>query len=207
MFKPVKTVILLSMLPLSALSFSAFASPVTLQATFDSQYNKYTGIGVLTFTYEDTTPADHIVGTTYPTGTYLNAVTSASFIFDNLSLTLNQTGINQIDVINDQGFTSLTVARIWLSFLDPSDTEYRIGFFISDSHHPTYDINLSNINGLQDSEGNTYLYAATDTSPYRVQSQNYIRQLSPLAPVPVPASLWLFGSGLLGLTGLSKRKK
>jgi hypothetical protein len=26
-------------------------------------------------------------------------------------------------------------------------------------------------------------------------------------PVPVPAALWLFGSGLLGLIGISRRKK
>ena len=28
-----------------------------------------------------------------------------------------------------------------------------------------------------------------------------------VAPVPVPAAVWLFGSGLLGLVGLARRKK
>ena len=28
-----------------------------------------------------------------------------------------------------------------------------------------------------------------------------------LAPVPIPAAAWLFGSGLLGLVGMARRKK
>ena len=28
-----------------------------------------------------------------------------------------------------------------------------------------------------------------------------------VTPVPVPAAVWLFGSGLLGLIGVAKRKK
>jgi hypothetical protein len=28
-----------------------------------------------------------------------------------------------------------------------------------------------------------------------------------VSAVPVPAAVWLFGSGLIGLTGLAKRKK
>lgn len=28
-----------------------------------------------------------------------------------------------------------------------------------------------------------------------------------LAPVPVPAAVWLFGSGLLGLVGVARNKK
>ena len=28
-----------------------------------------------------------------------------------------------------------------------------------------------------------------------------------LNPVPVPAAVWLFGSGLLGLVGIARRKK
>jgi PEP-CTERM motif len=28
-----------------------------------------------------------------------------------------------------------------------------------------------------------------------------------LTPVPVPAAVWLFGSGLLGLIGIARKKK
>ena len=27
------------------------------------------------------------------------------------------------------------------------------------------------------------------------------------SPVPIPASIWLFGSGLIGLVGIARRKK
>jgi len=37
-------------------------------------------------------------------------------------------------------------------------------------------------------------------------NSNELMQLS-IAAVPIPASLWLFGSGLLGLIGVAKRKK
>lgn len=36
-------------------------------------------------------------------------------------------------------------------------------------------------------------------------SQNF--SLTPVPAVPVPAAFWLFGSGLIGLTGLARRKK
>lgn len=32
-------------------------------------------------------------------------------------------------------------------------------------------------------------------------------QISGLTAIPVPAALWLFGSGLLGLIGVARRKK
>jgi hypothetical protein len=28
-----------------------------------------------------------------------------------------------------------------------------------------------------------------------------------VSPVPIPAAVWLFGSGLLGLVGMARRKK
>ncbi|MGB7934539.1 MAG: PEP-CTERM sorting domain-containing protein [Gammaproteobacteria bacterium] len=31
--------------------------------------------------------------------------------------------------------------------------------------------------------------------------------LSDVSAIPVPATVWLFGSGLLGLIGISRRKK
>jgi len=31
--------------------------------------------------------------------------------------------------------------------------------------------------------------------------------LAPMSPVPVPAAVWLFGSGLLGLAGFARRRK
>jgi hypothetical protein len=31
--------------------------------------------------------------------------------------------------------------------------------------------------------------------------------LTPVSVVPIPAAVWLFGSGLLGLTGLARKRK
>ena len=38
-------------------------------------------------------------------------------------------------------------------------------------------------------------------------SVTYTIQVESLAAVPVPAAVWLFGSGLLGLVGMARRKK
>ena len=48
--------------------------------------------------------------------------------------------------------------------------------------------------------------AITDTSGKCSSGLEPYLQIT-TAPVPVPAALWLFGSGLLGLIGVSKRKK
>jgi hypothetical protein len=42
-------------------------------------------------------------------------------------------------------------------------------------------------------------YVATDAAAYT--------SIGLAAPVPVPAAVWLFGSGLLGLVGVGRRKK
>lgn len=56
-----------------------------------------------------------------------------------------------------------------------------------------------------------YTYMGVDTSPF---SDSWFRQdgkttshISVYGAVPVPAAVWLFGSGLLGLVGISRRKK
>jgi len=38
-------------------------------------------------------------------------------------------------------------------------------------------------------------------------SQNYWLHLTPVSAVPVPAALWLFGSGLIALAGFARRRK
>lgn len=60
-------------------------------------------------------------------------------------------------------------------------------------------------------EGNL-MQSVTITSQTGMESFGGLRQIkqvevSGLTPVPLPASLWLFGSGLIGLTGLARRKR
>ena len=68
--------------------------------------------------------------------------------------------------------------------------------FFVDKYNGSYDI---------------YTYMGGDTSPF---SDSWFRQdgkttshLSVYGAVPVPAAVWLFGSGLLGLVGIARRKE
>jgi len=46
------------------------------------------------------------------------------------------------------------------------------------------------------------------TAPFPNQTPSFSGEIVPVAPpVPVPAAVWLFGSGLLGLVGVARRKK
>ena len=47
--------------------------------------------------------------------------------------------------------------------------------------------------------------AAFGSYPYAMFTIDY--QLSEVSPIPVPAAIWLFGSGLIGLAGISIRRK
>jgi hypothetical protein len=61
-----------------------------------------------------------------------------------------------------------------------------------------YEINIWG-NGV----GNPYsFYAATSAGTYVVSSD-----AASVAPVPVPAAVWLFGSAFIGLVGIGKRKQ
>jgi len=72
-------------------------------------------------------------------------------------------------------------------------------------------INLSTLNGVSvgayqnDLSGWGDTFATVPTDYTNTEAGSYlVRQLS---PVPVPAAVWLFGSGLIGLVGLARRKK
>mgnify|MGYP000622033934 CR=1 FL=1 len=54
-----------------------------------------------------------------------------------------------------------------------------------------------------DSDGDGTPGARMVDGPFPGFSANF----TPGAPVPVPAAVWLFGSGLLGLVGIARRKK
>jgi hypothetical protein len=55
--------------------------------------------------------------------------------------------------------------------------------------------------------GNTLSFIIADSGDEVLDATVYISSLSGTNPVPVPAAVWLFGSGLLGLIGFARRKR
>ncbi|MHB8347923.1 MAG: hypothetical protein ACYDHM_12225 [Acidiferrobacterales bacterium] len=73
----------------------------------------------------------------------------------------------------------------------------------------TFSVNIGSIADYQLVSSKGYYYAAhivnfTNANPANQTSAYFA---SNVAPVPVPAAVWLFGSGLLGLVGVVRRKK
>ena len=58
-----------------------------------------------------------------------------------------------------------------------------------------------------DSDGDGAPGTAMATAPFKDQTPAFAGVMVPVAAVPVPAAVWLFGSGLLGLVGVARRKK
>ncbi|MEN8207272.1 MAG: choice-of-anchor L domain-containing protein [Pseudomonadota bacterium] len=66
--------------------------------------------------------------------------------------------------------------------------------------------------GLDTSSGHTLTFIVADTSDENLDTTVYLASLrgteEPVPPeAPVPAAIWLFGSGLIGLYGIAWRKK
>lgn len=93
--------------------------------------------------------------------------------------------------------------------------------FMSDSADFSLATHLGNYTAVQNAGGNdsatlvqTFSFGATSGSFLRLQYHNNygevlveIGEIAFKSTVPVPAAVWLFGSGLLGLIGVARRKK
>ena len=88
-------------------------------------------------------------------------------------------------------------------YLDLSQPVYFMAQYdIFGTEGDVFDINnlYLNISGYQDSYGSS-MYETSELELYNTSV------IPALAPVPVPAAAWLFGSGLIGLVGVARRKK
>ena len=66
------------------------------------------------------------------------------------------------------------------------------------------------LRGLESGDSATITGLQTITVDWRAGTPgDYIRVLTDFSPgaVPIPASVWLFGSGLFGIVGIARRKK
>jgi hypothetical protein len=104
------------------------------------------------------------------------------------SLTLNQT---QDDSYASGGFPKIV--------FDNSGNFLGIDFHVGFPDYSAFDSYSSNL-------PNPSTFILNDAS-FNTVSGTWTASSFAMTPVPVPAALWLFGSGLLGLVGLTKRKQ
>lgn len=190
----------ISALALALQPLTTLAAPATLQGTWGCHPGNtcaFNGVGVLTFTYDDTTPG--------VAGTYTNAVTSATMVFDNISLTFDSSAGSSIRIF--QGKTSGSDGYIGFSMRDQTNNLFTFASWFEDYNRVNANTDLSSLEGLFANE-NATLLLPDGTSPNGATGALYsLHQYTPLQAVPVPAAAWLFGSAALGLAGIAKRKK
>lgn len=193
----------ISALALALQPLATLAAPVTLQSTWSNLSGTYSGIGVFTVSFDDAAlPIESPIPTApFSLANYANVIAAATFAFDNIVLTLDQSQNTNISVQMSKG--SGTDAVIRATLLDADNVKYDLYMPFEDNTRAFTDVSLSNLNGLFASEGVAILRptGAATTGRY------YLFQESALTPVPVPAATWLFGSSMLGLAGLARRKK
>ena len=114
-------------------------------------------------------------------------------------------GTYNIDTIEGGTYTGITVG------------EGQVGGHIYVNYGATLGINVVNIWDVTINGDGTASYYSTDIDDDGIRGIGMLDGAFPgwsvnfdfviPAAVPIPATLWLFGSGLLGLIGLAKRKK
>ncbi len=126
------------------------------------------------------------------------------------------------NALSDAGSTvaSNSVGPLSIDFTDPSIFNFSLTFS-SASEQETIELyddtdtliasvlspNASGFFGLTSDMAIDYVIIRNGVFPGGGNDRFFIDNLSADAVVPVPAAAWLFGSGLIGLIGLARRKK
>lgn len=200
-----------SALVLALQPLATLAAPMTLQSTWScgsSSSCAFTGTGTLTFSFDDATTGTVDSGGLAPMATYLDAITAATMVFDNASLTLDTSGQSRIVVRQGRTAGNGYDASVSFYLLDSSNKQHKFTASFEDYSQTNGGVELFWLAGLDDDEANPAILVpdgASSTPPAGLAY--WLLQRSPLTEVPVPATAWLFGSAMLGLAGMAKRKK
>ena len=122
--------------------------------------------------------------------------------------TIKATATFDGDLINEEGFSGL-----WINDINPDSID--IFITVGNTVYTSGDHYLNNGNSLllfNDGDFHQLDYHSSDE-----QFDSYVDgfwgsdfigewNYAELTPVPVPAAVWLFGSGLIGLIGVARRK-
>jgi hypothetical protein len=167
---------------------------------------------------DDPIPSRHTIALDPVTFTVTNNGTVGGIIFEDFFLTPNtSSGTHVTTVMTAQidGGSPFSIAGTsangtysgTVSLLDPDDLWFNI--LTSDEFAVTV--------GQTVTIGGTSIFTNPELAPINTSfdqtailwEENSIALSDPtsLAPIPVPAAVWLFGSGLIGLTGVARRKK
>lgn len=203
-----KKLLTLSALALAMQPLAALAAPVTLQSNWEcaTASCSFTGTGVLTLTYDDTAAGVADGNATFPSSSYYDAITAATMTFGNFSFTLDSTVQSRIQVRQgrDAGYDAL----LSFSLRDAGNAQYHFTATIEDHDQTNGGVELSWLAGLLDDEATTATLLPNGVGPNAPGGLPYwLLQETALTQVPVPAAAWLFGSSMLGLAGLARRRK
>jgi hypothetical protein len=118
-----------------------------------------------------------------------------------LDFTTSDSAHDAVTAVN-AALTAADIAEVGPDALDGGTVTYRVGW-------ETFEADIGGVESLWVWEGFTEgvdpWVSPNDPEPviYNADSRMY----ADFTVVPVPAAVWLFGSGLLGLIGISRRKK
>ena len=221
-------------LPLASESYFAPGIDTTFtsgNATFAHNCNVFGGVCYWNgFTYSnttDTTTAGYTNQYSAITGGGVNG--SANYGVGNPGAGVSRVDFNASVIVNGAYFTNTTYAYLSMLNGDAFAKQFGPGDFFTLTVHGignggnetgTVDVSLAQDTNLLDSwlwtdlsslgavRALEFSLSSSDVGPYGMNTPAYfaIDDLSVTA-VPVPAAIWLFGSGLLVLTGLTARRK
>jgi len=143
-------------------------------------------------------------GFTYATQTDLATLwVSAGYTgnFNNYTSDLNDRAVIN-ELFNLFGKTGSNCCDRSDGIFDDSDTDTNISFLYLIPELSPWESRVSiSFNSLSPDDVNWPAQGANDMGSWIYRDSNFLPQ------VPVPAAVWLFGSGLIGLIGVGRRKK